>query len=370
MDVARLTRDALRPFVAHHPRLKNWLIERGRGLDALRHAASVVVPTLVRPRTRNLTIAVTARCNLRCMGCRYGRDFMLAQQLPLEVVRDLLDDAADAGVETIRLYGGEPLLHEDLPAMVEHAVARGLSPYVTTNATLLERRIDDLFRAGLRTITVGFYGTDEAYDAYTGNARGFAQMERGVAAVRERHGDAVRLRLNWLLMRPTANNASLDAALDFARRYQAPIQIDLIHYSLPYFTEGPDRCLQFRPEDEATLRAIAERLLVVQREEPWLLEHSTIGLRAIPDWLLRGRDMRVPCDKYDMLWIGADGSVQLCYVTFPLGNLHRQRLSTILGSPEHVAAARAAFRLACPNCHCGYDSRTQKHLTSRWRYGR
>lgn len=370
MDLARWTRDMLRPLVGHHPRLKSWLIERGRSVEALKHAASDLVPALIRPRTRNLTIAVTARCNLRCMGCRYGRDFMTAQQLPLGIVHDLLDDAAKAGVETIRLYGGEPLLHDDLPAMVERAVALGLSPYVTTNATLLERRIDDLHAAGLRTITVGFYGTDEAYDAYTGNARGFDQMERGVAAVRERHGDSVRLRLNWLLMRPTANRESLDAALAFARRYRAPIQIDLIHYSLPYFTEGPDRCLQFRPEDEPAVRALAERLLEVQRAEPWLLEHSAIGLRSIPDWLLRGPAMRVPCDKYDMLWIGADGSVQLCYVTFPLGNLHRQRLSTILGSEAHVAAARAAFRLACPNCHCGYDSRTQKHLPSRRRYAR
>ncbi|MFO1050590.1 MAG: radical SAM protein [Planctomycetota bacterium] len=350
--------------------MKSWVVERARGLDALRHAASDVFPALIRPRTRNLTVAITARCNLRCMGCRYGRDFMPSQQLPLAVVRDLLDDAATAGVETIRLYGGEPLLHPDLPAMVEHAVMRGLSPYVTTNATLLERRIDELFAAGLRTITVGFYGTDEAYDAYTGNRKAFARMERGVAAVRERHGDEVRLRLNWLLMRPTANDAALDAALDFARRHRAAIQIDLIHYSLPYFSEGPDRCLQFRPEDEPALRRISERLLAVQRAEPWLLEHSTIGLRAIPDWLLQGRDMRVPCDKYDMLWIGADGSVQLCYVTFPLGNLHEKRLAEILGSPEHVAAARAAFQLACPNCHCGYDLRTQKHIPSRWRYGR
>ncbi len=328
------------------------------------------MPALIRPRTRNLTIAITANCNLRCIGCRYGRDFMPSQQLPLDVVRAALTDGAEAGVETIRLYGGEPLLHPDLPAMVEHAVAHGLSPYVTTNATILDKRIDELFAAGLRTVTVGFYGTDEAYDAYTGRADAFGKMERGVAAVRERHGDAVRMRLNWLLMRPTANAAALDAALAFARKYRMPIQIDLIHYSLPYFSEGPERCLQFRTEDEPAIRAIRDRLLEVQRGEPWLLEHSEIGLRAIPDWLLRGAQMRVPCDKYDMLWIGADGSVQLCYVTFPLGNLHEKRLAKILYSPAHVAAARAAFQLACPNCHCGYDSRTQKHLASRFKYSR
>ncbi|MGA0869622.1 MAG: SPASM domain-containing protein, partial [Planctomycetota bacterium] len=80
-------------------------------------------------------------------------------------------------------------------------------------------------------------------------------------------------------------------------------------------------------------------------------------------------DMQGPCDKYEVLWIGADGSVQLCYVTFPLGNLHRTRLRDILYSEAHFEAARGAFQLQCPNCHCGYDSRTQKHMKSRRRYG-
>src|SRR5690606_13281912 len=168
---------------------------------------------------------------------------------------------------------------------------------------------DELWTAGLRMLTLGFYGTDEAYEGYTGRARAFERFERGVAAVRERYGDAVRLRLNWLLMCPTAEESALDSALDFARRYGASIQIDLVHYSLPYFTEGEDRELQFRPEDRPRLERIAERLLEVQAEEPYLLDHSRIGLRAIPDWLLRRADLRVPCAESCVLWIGAGGSV-------------------------------------------------------------
>lgn len=369
LDVARIARTLVRPLARRSPTLKRWLVDAAQGVRALEHAAATHVPALIRPRTRNLTVAVTARCNLRCEGCRYGRDFMTSQQLPLDVVRTLLDDAADAGIETVRLYGGEPLLHPDLPAMVEHGVDAGLGVYVTTNATLLEKRIDALHAAGLRTLTIGFYGTDEAYEAYTGRGGAFARVERGVAAVRERYGDDVRVRLNWLLMRPTANDASLDAALAFARRYRTPIQIDLVHYSLPYFTEGKDRRLQFRAEDRPAVEHVAARLLEVHRDEPWLLEHSELGLRAIPDWLLKGPGMRVPCDKYQMLWVGADGTVQLCYVTFRLGNLHETRLRDIVGSPAHAEAARGAFRLDCPNCHCGYDSRTQKHLPSRRAYG-
>jgi molybdenum cofactor biosynthesis enzyme MoaA len=369
VSIQTTARRILRPWAARNPGLKRWIVDRAVAMRALEHSAAARVPALIRPRTRNLTVAITANCNLRCEGCRYGRDFMPKQELPLHVVRDMLDDAADAGVDSIRLYGGEPLLHRELPQMVEHGIDAGLGVYVTTNATLLERRIDDLFAAGLRTLTIGFYGTDEAYDAYTGRAGASERVERGVAAVRERYGDSVRLRLNWLLMRPTANDRSLDQVLEFARRYDTPLQVDLVHYSLPYFTEGEEGRLQFRDEDRPAIQNLVKRLVEVKRNEPHLLEHSELGLWSIPDWLLKGAEMRVPCDKYEMLWIGADGSVQLCYVTFPLGNLHEVRLRDILYSDAHVEAARGAFRLDCPNCHCGYDSRTQKHMGSRRRYG-
>ena len=39
-----------------------------------------------------------------------------------------------------------------------------------------------------------------------------------------------------------------------AKRYDLKLRVDLVHYSLPYFTEGPDRALQFRAEDEPAIR--------------------------------------------------------------------------------------------------------------------
>jgi hypothetical protein len=78
--------------------------------------------------------------------------------------------------------------------------------------------------------------------------------------------------------------------------------------------------------------------------------------------------MRVPCDFREAIWIGADGTVQLCYVTFRLGNLHEQPLRAMLFGPEHKQAARDSFALNCPNCHCNYDRRVQKHGPSNTVY--
>jgi hypothetical protein len=50
-------------------------------------------------------------------------------------------------------------LNPDLPVMVKHAVSLGLSTYATTDGLLL-KKIGRPCEAGLRTLTVGFYGAN------------------------------------------------------------------------------------------------------------------------------------------------------------------------------------------------------------------
>jgi cyclic pyranopterin phosphate synthase len=348
--------------------VQRFLSNADISLGLLRHSVAHVLPGVIQPQPRNLTVAITAYCNLRCVGCRYGRDFMPGAQLPWPLVRDLLDDARQGGFESVRLYGGEPLLHPDLPKIAFHSLGLGMSTYVTTNGILLGEKIDELYAAGLRNFTIGFYGVGDHYDVYVQRKDRFIQLRESIARVRKRYGMDVSLQMNWLLMRPSCNFEALKEAWRFAEEYKMQIQVDLIHYSLPYFTEGPERCLQFRAEDRPAIERLVVELIRLKRRHPEMLKHSEIGLASIPDWLIKGPDMKIPCDKYQMLWVGADGTVQLCYVTFKLGNLHEKRLSEMLFGSEHKSAARDAYAVRCPNCHCGYDQRVQKDLSARRRY--
>ena len=290
--------------------------------------------------------------------------------LETDLALGVIDDAAEAGFHTIRLYGGEPLLHPDLDKMVARCVERGVRPYVTTNGMLVSKRLPALVEAGLRDLTFGFYGTGEDADTYTGVTDYAAKFERALAFVRETYGDKVDIQLNYLLKRPTCSVESLTEALELSRRYRAPMRVDLVHYSLPYFDEGEDSRLQFRPEDRSRVEEVVEELVRVKRAEPTLLAHSIEGLRSIPDWLCLGPDMKVPCTAYEMIWVGADGTVQLCYVTFHLGNVKEKRLSEMLFGEAHRCAARDAFALECPNCHCSSDERVLRDAVSRRRYAR
>jgi molybdenum cofactor biosynthesis enzyme MoaA len=253
-------RQAVRSAVRNRPRIKSHLVRAEASLGLLQHTAAQLNSNLVKARPRRLTVAITAHCNLRCVGCRYGRDFMSGEQLPLQKVKELLDDAKAAGVELVRLYGGEPLLHPDLPDMVRHAVKLGLSVYVTTNGILLKQKIDALYEAGLRNLTIGYYGTGKDYDEYVQRGKMYRRLEEAVATIRERYGSAISLQLNFLIMRPSCNLDALHAAWNFAKRFDMTFHTDLIHYSLPYFTEGPNRELQFTDADADDINALVTEL--------------------------------------------------------------------------------------------------------------
>jgi hopanoid biosynthesis associated radical SAM protein HpnH len=81
------------------------------------------------------------RCNLACAGC--GKidypDPILNQRLPLD---EALQSMEECGAPVVVIAGGEPLLHKELPKIVEGGLKQGRYMTVCTNALLLEKQID------------------------------------------------------------------------------------------------------------------------------------------------------------------------------------------------------------------------------------
>jgi molybdenum cofactor biosynthesis enzyme MoaA len=306
----------------------------------MHHSVGQWLPSTIRPEPRHLTIAITAHCNLRCIGCGYGRDFMPGQQLPFATVREILDDAANAGINTVRLYGGEPLLHRDLPKMIKHSVGLGFYTYVTTNGTLLKHKIDDLYAAGLRLLTIGFYGIGAKHSAYTQRGNSFARLEAGLSAIRQRYGNEVELQLNFVVMAASCTVEAALAAWEFAKKYDMFFHIDLVNSTVPFFNPGPDGEVEITETHRPQVIALTEEFLRLKHDEPTRFLHTSEFLRSIPDWLLNASEMKVPCDAYQTVWVGADGTVQICDTALKIGNVRERRLRDILFTDAHKQAAR------------------------------
>ncbi|HVY35639.1 MAG TPA: adenosyl-hopene transferase HpnH, partial [Caulobacteraceae bacterium] len=81
------------------------------------------------------------RCNLACAGC--GKidypDEILNQRLSYEQCMHAIDEC---GTPAVSIAGGEPLLHRDMPRIVEGFLAKKKFVILCTNALLLSKKID------------------------------------------------------------------------------------------------------------------------------------------------------------------------------------------------------------------------------------
>ncbi len=132
------------------------------------HGAGSPHDKLGRP-LRDLRISVTDRCNFRCVYCMpkevFGRDYEFlphAELLSFEEIARVARAFVDAGVQKIRLTGGEPLLRRNLERLVEMLAKLPVDLTLTTNGVLLARKARALRDAGLRRVTVSLDALDEA----------------------------------------------------------------------------------------------------------------------------------------------------------------------------------------------------------------
>ena len=137
--------------------------------DGRRRRATNVADT--RGRTlRDLRISVTDRCNFRCTYCMprevFGPDFRFLSRrevLSFEEIVALAGIFVEAGVEKIRITGGEPLLRREVETLVAMlATIDGVRDLtMTTNGSLLPGKAEALRRAGLDRVTVSLDALDD-----------------------------------------------------------------------------------------------------------------------------------------------------------------------------------------------------------------
>jgi cyclic pyranopterin phosphate synthase len=174
---------------------------------------------------RNLRLSVTDRCNLRCSYCMPEADYVwLPRQdiLHFEEMSRLVDVFALAGVDRIRLTGGEPLLRRDLPQLVEmlarKPAIRDLA--LTTNGVMLADFAAALRNAGLHRLTVSL--DTLRVDRFQALTR-FNSLPQVLAGIAEAAKHFNPIKLDSVIMRGT-NDDEVIPLLEYARGLGAEIR--------------------------------------------------------------------------------------------------------------------------------------------------
>jgi hopanoid biosynthesis associated radical SAM protein HpnH len=104
------------------------------------------------------------QCNLACAGC--GKidypDDILKKRLSFEDCMQAIDEC---GAPIISIAGGEPLIHKDMPRIVEGYIERKKFVYLCTNALLLDKRMDDYSPSPYLTFSIHLDGNRDRHDA-------------------------------------------------------------------------------------------------------------------------------------------------------------------------------------------------------------
>ena len=104
------------------------------------------------------------RCNLACAGC--GKidypDEILNQRLSYEDCMAAIDEC---GAPAVSIAGGEPLLHRDMPRIVEGFVAKKKFVILCTNALLLAKKIDQYKPSPFLSWSIHLDGDQVMHDA-------------------------------------------------------------------------------------------------------------------------------------------------------------------------------------------------------------
>jgi cyclic pyranopterin phosphate synthase len=227
----------------------------------------------------------------------------------------------DAGIEEVRVTGGEPLLRRDLRDCV--AALGGLRPQglrrisLTTNASRLEGRLQGLLEAGLDDLNISLDALDpDRFRALRGGP-----LEPVLRGIEEAVRLGARFKLNTVLIRGQ-NDGEIEALVDWAMGLGAPLRF--IEY-MPLDAPGNWDLSQVVGEAE-----IVERLRRRYRVEP-----LPRGAEPATPYLLEGAyrlgvvsTITDPfCSSCDRLRLTASGELYTCLFSergTPLGRALRE----------------------------------------------
>ena len=149
-------------------------------------------------------LELTARCNNDCRHCYInlpaGDRQAQRNELSVEEISAIADQAVELGALWVLITGGEPLLRKDFHEIYLILKKKGLLVSVFTNACLINETHVELFRKyPPRDIEVSVYGVTQAtYESVTRKAGSYAAFRRGLDLLLQ---NGVKVRLKAMAIR-------------------------------------------------------------------------------------------------------------------------------------------------------------------------
>ncbi len=284
-------------------------------------------------RFRNLRISLTAACNYACTYCvPNGKRLQAARQeldaSELVYATELLIEAA--GIDKVRITGGEPLLSpkfdELLPAVMRLPLA---DVSLTTNGQLVTRKVAVILNSGVRRINVSLDTLDP--HRFQRIARG-GDLATVLLGIEQMLAAGIRIKVNMVPMR-TKNADQVLPMLDYC--FERGIELRFIELmNMGHLRSGNQYNQDFYGMEEI-LETIGGRYTFVRTDAPY---DSTAVRYEIPGRGFFGiiaNESEPFCSSCTRLRLSSNGRLYGC-----LSNARSHDIQDLLHLPPEQAMPR------------------------------
>jgi MoaA/NifB/PqqE/SkfB family radical SAM enzyme len=295
------------------------------------------LPSEVRPLSAH--IKLTENCQAKCISCNYWQS---RWQDGIDTARaiELINEIDAAGIGSLRLTGGEPLLRKDLFHVLASAnTSRFKRIILQTNGLLIKKLHREINASPITHVAVSIDGLKQTNDLIRGIRGYFDLGMEGLKLLRNKK-IAISVTLNKM------SAAELDELDEQARAVGATLEFNILSQSLFFLKD-------------ANLDSMWPESCDVDRISAFLRDRRPgYEVDYVTRYYNREELAEPPCVLgYLQVFVLSNGDVLTgCYPLPPVGNILRDKLATILASEAYIRQAQAMIRRECPGCTCGVES--------------
>ncbi|MHB1135925.1 MAG: radical SAM protein [Coriobacteriia bacterium] len=265
-----------------------------------------------------LLLSPSMRCNLRCSGC-YAAEYDREDDLPMEVIERVVNEARALGTYAITILGGEPFIRPDILDLFDHFP--DMTFQVFTNGGLITNRVATrLENAGNVVVCFSVDGFEADHDARRGTGS-LRSAERGMEALRTA---GVPFGFSTMVTRNNYLDVTSDEFTDYL------IEQGCLwgwHFLYMPVGENPDLSLMPTPEQREYLRT--NGAASIRMKKPLFVMDFWNDAPYVGGCIAAGREY---------LHVNSNGDVEPCIFThFAVDNVKDKSLSDALGSTFFTA---------------------------------
>lgn len=173
---------------------------------------------------------ITRSCNLDCVHCYIDATPLINSTNNIEKEKKVISQLAQFSVPVLLFSGGEPLVYENIFALLDFAKNKGLRTVISTNATLITPPVaEKIKKCGVSYVGVSFDGDEETHNSL----RGKGSFQKALEGVKNCQSLGIKTGLRFTLMRQ--NYKKIGTIFDFAAKEGIP---RICIYHLAYTGRG------------------------------------------------------------------------------------------------------------------------------------